>query len=82
VEEATMNRILYALMSFMVSLGLSSSLLAVEQAKSKAAGKNVSTMAEEDLIKLALSAAPERIAKDATVMVPGEEGKLKEVRIS
>ena len=40
----------------------------------------IAKMSQDELIKLALSAAPAHIAKDATVMVPGPEGKLMEAR--
>jgi len=33
-------------------------------------------MSKEQLIKLALSAAPELISRDATVMIPGADGKM------
>ncbi len=48
-------------------------------AKDKAA-KDVKSMSEQEQIKLAQSAAPSRIAKDAAVMVMGEDGKLKEAK--
>jgi hypothetical protein len=44
------------------------------------AGGKGHTHSKEELIKLALSAAPAHIAKDATVMIPGEDGKLVEVQ--
>jgi hypothetical protein len=37
-------------------------------------------MSQDELIALALSAAPAHIAKDAAVMLPGEDGKLVEAR--
>ena len=37
-------------------------------------------MSQDQLIKLALSAAPARIAKEAAVMVQGEDGKLVEAK--
>jgi hypothetical protein len=37
-------------------------------------------MSQEDLIKLSLSAAPAHIARDAAVMIPGEDGKMVEVK--
>jgi len=37
-------------------------------------------MSKEQLIKLALSAAPEHISKDATVMIPDADGKMVEVK--
>ena len=38
------------------------------------------SMSDEDLIKLALSAAPEAIAKDATVIAKGADGKMRTLR--
>lgn len=38
------------------------------------------SMSDEELIKLALSAAPEAVAKDATVVAPGSDGKMRIVR--
>jgi hypothetical protein len=43
-------------------------------------GSPIKGMSKEDLVKLALSAAPSKIAKDASVMVPGEDGKMTEAR--
>ena len=37
-------------------------------------------MTEEELIKLALSAAPEAITKDATVITVGDDGKIRTLR--
>jgi len=37
-------------------------------------------MSKDKLIKLALSAAPLHITENATVMIPGEDGKLVEAR--
>jgi hypothetical protein len=79
-EGTNMNRVLFGLISFTVCLALGGIPLAAEKGKAKSAAKSLATMTEEDLIKLALSAAPERISKDASVMVPAEDGKLKEVR--
>ena len=49
------------------------------QGKGKAA-KDVHSMSQDEQIKLALSAAPPHIAKDAAVLVFGADGKLKEGR--
>ncbi len=38
------------------------------------------TMSEEELIKLALSAAPEPVSKDATVITVGNDGKTRTLR--
>ena len=37
-------------------------------------------MTDEELIKLALSAAPEAISKDATVITVGDDGKIRTLR--
>ncbi|MCA1837441.1 MAG: hypothetical protein LC674_01250 [Actinobacteria bacterium] len=65
----------------LVWTGQAVSLLAAQKGqKPTAIRQDVKSMPEADLIKLALSAAPEHIAKDAAVKVPGEDGTLKEVR--
>jgi hypothetical protein len=43
-------------------------------------GPSQKQMSQDKLIKLALSAAPAHIAKEAAVMVQGEDGKLVEAR--
>ena len=40
----------------------------------------IAKMSQDELIKLALSAAPAHIAKDATAMVPDPDGKLMEAK--
>jgi hypothetical protein len=40
----------------------------------------IKKMSKEELIKLAMSAAPSHISKDAAILIPGEDGKLTEVR--
>ena len=76
-----MYRIAYAVCSFFICLGFTGLLVAADKPQKKArAAVDIKSMAEEDLIKLSLSAAPPHIAKDAAVMVPGEDGTLKEVR--
>ncbi len=40
----------------------------------------IKKMSKEELIKLAMSAAPSHISKDATISIPGEDGKLVEVK--
>jgi len=61
--------------------GLTSLVMAGEnvQGKGKAA-KDVPAMSQDEQIKLALSAAPPHIAKDAAVLVFGADGTLKEGR--
>jgi hypothetical protein len=76
-----MKRFACALGSFLICLSVTGLLAAAEKAHKKGHGPtDLKSMAEEDLIKLSLSAAPAHIAKDAGVMVPGEDGTLKEVR--
>lgn len=41
-----------------------------------AAKKGIEDMSREEMIKTAMSAAPDKISKEATVMVPGPDGKL------
>lgn len=43
-----------------------------------AAEKGVKGMSQEDMIKTARSAAPAHISENATVMLPGPDGKLQE----
>lgn len=62
-------------------LCLAMSMVAVAAEKGqKKGGKDRKSMSQEEQIKLALSAAPLRISKDASVMLPGEEGKMVEVK--
>ena len=59
-------------------LGLMNLVMAGEnvQGKGKAA-KDVPAMSQDEQIKLALSAAPPHIAKDAAVLVFGADGTLR-----
>ena len=62
-------------------LGLTGPALAGEKGNKKAGGvKDLKAMSQEDQIKLALSAAPPRISRDAAVMLPDKDGKLAEVK--
>lgn len=61
----------------MFSLGLVNLGTAGEKGN---ASNAVKSMSQDEQIKLALSAAPPRIAKDAAVLVWGEDGKLKEAK--
>lgn len=65
-------------------LCVSMSVLAMagEKATKKGKAKDLASMSQEEKIKVALSAAPPHIAKDAGVLLPGEEGKLVEVKKS
>ena len=62
-------------------LCLNMNMVAVAAEKGqKKGGKGLTSMSQEQQIKLALSAAPLRISKDASVMLPGEGGKMVEVK--
>ncbi|HKW86254.1 MAG TPA: hypothetical protein VJM82_04210 [Nitrospiraceae bacterium] len=60
-------------------LNMSMVVVAAEKGQKKG-GKGLTSMSQEEQIKLALSAAPLRISKDASVMLPGGEGKMVEVK--
>jgi len=45
-----------------------------------AKGKDVKSMSKDEQIKLAQSAAPASISKDATIMIIGEDGKMVEAK--
>jgi hypothetical protein len=55
-------------------------LSADKPAKKGSTVKEVKMMSEKDQTALALSAAPARISKDASVMIYGADGKLTEVK--
>lgn len=62
-------------------LSLTGPALAGEKGNKKAGGaRDLKAMSQEELIKLALSAAPAHISKDAAVMLPDASGKLAEVK--
>ena len=62
-------------------LDLTISVLSLEaEAKEFGAASDVKVMSEQEQMKLALSAAPAHVAKEAAVMVYGNDGKLKEAR--
>lgn len=61
-------------------LSLAGPALAGEKGNKKAGAKDLKAMPQEALIKLALSAAPSHISKDAAVMLPDQDGKLTEVK--
>ncbi|OGW66615.1 MAG: hypothetical protein A3H49_08130 [Nitrospirae bacterium RIFCSPLOWO2_02_FULL_62_14] len=62
-------------------LSLIGPALAGEKGNREAGGaKDLAAMSQQDLIKLALSAAPAHISKDAAVMLPDKEGRLVEAK--
>jgi len=76
-----MKAILSALTVLLLGLGLSGSALAAGKHHAKSDGDHsIKGMSQDQMIKTALGAAPWSIAKDATVMVPGADGKLTEVK--
>lgn len=76
-----MIRIVLLILVFAVSIASPAALVAADKPSKKGASvKDVKSMPEQQQIALALSAAPAHIAKDAAVMVYGEDGKLKEVK--
>jgi hypothetical protein len=75
------NTISWMVAVVVICLGLLNVTMAVDKAQGKGKkGKDVPSLSQEEQIKLALSAAPSHIAKDAAVMVFGADGKLQEVK--
>jgi hypothetical protein len=70
-----MKRIAVFVLAVLVTMALGSESLRAEQKKT-----SKKPMTRDQLINLALSGAPPHIAKDATVMIPGDDGKLMEVK--
>ncbi len=64
--------------TLLLAVALVAGLTAVSLAGMK--GKNVMTMSKAEQIKIAESAAPPHISKDATIMVIGTDGKMVEAR--
>lgn len=54
--------------------------LSIPTSADEASKSPLPKMSKEDLIELAMSAAPAHIAKDATIMIPGADGKLVEAK--
>ncbi|HUK56250.1 MAG TPA: hypothetical protein VLY20_06290 [Nitrospiria bacterium] len=73
-----MKRIMNLIAMMVITLSLTAVSMADEG--HQMGGKGVKGMSKEDLIKLALSAAPPEIARDASVMLPGEDGKMIEAK--
>ena len=64
---------------FVFAAVISISLAVVSMAGEKG-GSPIKKMSKDQLIKLAMSAAPAEISNDATIMIPGEDGKLVEAK--
>ena len=73
-----MKRSLIFILAVLIAMALGIGSLGA--AEKKMGQKPVSKMSKDELIQLALSAAPPNIAKDAAVMIPGPDGKLMEVK--
>lgn len=64
-----------------LTLGLAAFVMAEEGHKMASSGRSgIRSMSREEQVKVALSAAPAPIAKEAAVMVYGEDGKLVEAK--
>jgi hypothetical protein len=72
----TIDRITGILAVAIASVFLTAGPLIAGEANTSPSAKK---MSQDELIKLALSAAPAHVAKEAAVMVQGEDGKLVEV---
>ena len=64
----------------MKSLAYAATLFALALTPTYGFAQEHHKMSDEDLIKLSLSAAPEAIAKDATVVVMDHDGKMRTLR--
>lgn len=73
----TIHRITGIAALMIASVFLTAGALVADEVSTSPSGKK---MSQDQLIKLALSAAPAHIAKEAAVMVQGEDGKLVEAR--
>ena len=73
-----MKRVLRTIWLASLAFSLPALSLAAEGPKVK--GNGITGMSKDAMIKLAESAAPPEISRDAAVMIPGEDGKLVEVR--
>ena len=59
----------------LVALGVAGTSMAADKG-----GSPISKMSKKELIKLAMSAAPPEVSKDATIMIPGPDGKMVEAK--
>jgi hypothetical protein len=73
-----MKQIRKGIVGFLLMMVVSASVAATSMAEK--GGSPIGKMSKEQLIKLAESAAPADISKDATIMIPGPDGKLVEAR--
>lgn len=68
------------LSGFILASTLAVSLVCAPAAMAAKKAKDIKTMSKEDQIKVAMSAAPSFISKDATIMVFGADGKFTEAK--
>lgn len=73
-----MHPIRMGIVGLVLMMVLSISVVAISTAEMSKSP--IGKMSKEQLIKLAESAAPPEISKDATIMIPGPDGKLVEAR--
>jgi len=73
-----MGQIRKGFVGLVVMMVVSMSIVAASMAEK--GGSPIGKMSKDQLIKLAESAAPPEISKDATIMIPGPDGKLVEAR--
>ena len=71
-----MGQIGRTLLVLLLCAGFSGAAMAAEKGAQKGHGKDIKSMSQEQQIKIAQSAAPARISKEATIMVFGQDGKL------
>jgi hypothetical protein len=75
-----MKQLIHAFVVAVACVSLGVPAIAAEKGQKKAGGKDLKSMSQESQIKLAQSAAPAPISKDATIMVVGADGKLVEAK--
>jgi len=75
-----MGQIGRTLLVLLLCAGFSGAAMAAEKGAKKGHGKDIKAMSQEQQIKIAQSAAPARISKEATIMVFGQDGKLTEAK--
>jgi hypothetical protein len=77
-----MKRVVWCFFTFFFLAVMTTSALAAgpHKKKDELGANGIKGLNREQLIKLALLAAPWSVAKDATVMIPGDDGKLTEVK--
>jgi len=74
-----MNTRGYFLFVLLFAMGLGTISIAAEETRGQG-GSGIKGMSKEQLIKLAMKGAPASISKDATIMIPGADGKMVEAK--